>query len=147
MKLLHIPYKGSPPALVDVIAGRLDVFISSVPTALSQIKGGKISALAVSSNARSASLPDTPTISEAGVKGFDTSTWFGILAPAGTPAAIVAKLNAEINAALKSPEVAKQIDSEGGKPIGGTSAKFAELIKAELGKWSVAVKESGAKPD
>ena len=146
-KLLHVPYKGSAPALVDVMGGRLDTFMASVPTALTQIKGGKLRALAVSSKVRSQSLPDVPTMSEAGVAGFETTTWFGILAPAGTPMQIVDRLNTEINAALKSDAVARQIGSEGGSPLGGTKARFAELIKSEIAKWGVAVKESGAKAD
>jgi tripartite-type tricarboxylate transporter receptor subunit TctC len=146
-KLLHIPYKGSAPALTDLLGGRIDTFMASVPTALSQIKGGKLRALAVSSANRSPSLPDVPTMAEAGLKGFDSTTWFGIMVPAGTPKPIVDKLNSAINAALKAPEVGEKIAAEGGAPLGGTADKFATVLKADLASWGKVVKASGAKID
>lgn len=147
IKLLHVPYKGSGPALIDLIGHRLDSFMSSVPTALSQINGGKVHALAVSSASRSPSLPNVPTIGEGGVAGFDTTTWFGILAPAATPAPVLARLNEAVNGALQSPEVKEKIAAEGGSAIGGSAEKFAALLKADLAKWAVVVKDSGAKVD
>ena len=136
IKLLHVPYKGSAPALTDLMGNRLDSFMSSVPTVLTQIRAGRIRPLAVSSAKRSPSLPDVPTMAEAGLKDFDATTWFGILAPAGTPQPIVDRLNVAINVALKSPEVAEKIAVEGGSTLGGTAQKFAAYLKSELSTWS-----------
>jgi tripartite-type tricarboxylate transporter receptor subunit TctC len=147
VKLLHIPYKGASQALTDLMGGRVDMFFSSVPSALAQIKGGKLRAIAVTSKVRSPSLPDVPTVAETGFPGFDATTWFGILAPANTPQTIIDKLNAEINAALTHPEVRDKIASEGGGPLGGTTAQFTQLLTAELNRWGGIVKASGAKVD
>lgn len=147
VKFSHIPYKGSAQALQDLMGGRIDVFMSSVPTALAQIKGGKLRAIAVSAPARSPALPDVPTITEAGVKGVEAATWFGILVPANTDAKIVERLNKELNAALQAPEVREKIAAEGGGPIGGTAEKFAALLKSELPMWAKVVKDSGATVD
>jgi tripartite-type tricarboxylate transporter receptor subunit TctC len=144
---LHVPYKGSAPALTDLLGGRIDTFMASVPTALAQIKGGKLRAIAVSSRTRSPSLPETPTMDQAGISGFDANTWFGILAPVGTPQPILEKLNAAINAALKSNDVAEKIATEGGAPLGGTAETFATLMKTDLARWGEIVKASGAKVD
>jgi tripartite-type tricarboxylate transporter receptor subunit TctC len=145
VKMLHVPYKGAAQALTDLMGGRVDMFLSSVPSALAQIKGGKLRAIAVTSKTRSPSLPDVPTVDGSGFPGFDATTWFGILAPANTPQAVIDKLNAEINAALKTPEVGEKIASEGGAPLGGTAAAFAELMKTDLVRWGTIVKSSGAK--
>jgi tripartite-type tricarboxylate transporter receptor subunit TctC len=147
VKMQHIPYKGAAMALPDLIGGRVDLFLASVPSVLGQIKGGKLRAIAVTSLTRSPSLPTVPTVAESGFPGFDATTWFGILAPAKTPGAIVAKLNAEINAALKHPEVAEKISSEGGGALGGTAAHFAAVLKSDLVRWGAIVKASGAKVD
>jgi tripartite-type tricarboxylate transporter receptor subunit TctC len=147
VKMLHVPYKGAAQALTDLMGGRVDMFYSSVPSALAQIKGGKLRAIAVTSKSRSPSLPDVPTVDESGFAGFDATTWFGILAPAKTPQPVIDKLNAEINAALKSPEVGEKIASEGGKPLGGTADTFTALLTADLVKWGGIVKSSGAKVD
>ena len=145
VKMRHIPYKGAAQALTDLMGGRVDMFLSSVPSALAQIKGGKLRAIAVTSKRRSPSLPDVPTVAESGCADFDATTWFGILAPAKTPQAVIDKLNAEINAALKSPEVGEKIATEGGAPLGGTAAVFADLIATDLVRWGKIVKSSGAK--
>ena len=147
VKFSHIPYKGSSQALQDLIGGRIDIFMSSVPTALSQIKGGKLRAIAVSAPARSPALPDIPTMTEAGVKGVEATTWFGILVPAKTEATIVERLNKDLNTALQAPEVREKIAAEGGGPIGGTAGKFADLLKTELPMWAKVVKASGATVD
>ena len=147
VKFSHIPYKGSAQALQDLMGGRIDVFMSSVPTALAQIKGGKLRAIAVSAPARSPALPDVPTMTEAGVKGVEAATWFGILVPANTDAKIVERLNKELNAALQAPEVREKIAAEGGGPIGGTTEKFTALLKSELPMWAKVVKDSGATVD
>jgi tripartite-type tricarboxylate transporter receptor subunit TctC len=147
IKLLHVPYKGSAPALTDLLGGTIDLFMASVPTSLGQIKGGKIRALAVSSAKRAPNLPDVPTIGEAGLPGFDATTWWGVLAPTGTPAPIIARLNADLNAALATPEVREKIALEGGGAMGGSAATFAATLKSDLDRWSVIVKASGAKVD
>ena len=147
IKLQHIPYKGSAQAMTDLIGGQVQVYMSSVPTALSHIKGGKLRPIAVTSTKRVPALPDVPTISEAGYKGFDANTWFGLVAPKGTPPAIVDKINAEVNKVLKSPDVREKFAAEGGGPMGGTSAEFAALLKTDHAKWGKVVKDSGVKLD
>jgi tripartite-type tricarboxylate transporter receptor subunit TctC len=147
IQLAHIPYKGAAGAITDTIAGRVDLFLSSVPTSLGQIKGGKLRAIAVSAVNRSPSLPNVPTIGQSGYPGFDAGTWYGLFVAADTPKKIVQRLNIAANEALKSPDVIKIIRAEGGDVLGGTSAAFAALIKTDAAKWSVAVKDSGAKID
>ncbi len=147
IKLAHIPYKGSGQAITDLLGGRIDMFMASVPTALAQIKAGRLRALAVTSAARSPSLPDVATVGEVGYAGFDANSWYGILAPAKTPPAIVDRLNAEINAVLKSPEVRDKIASEGGTALGGTAERFGALLRSDAAKWAAIVKASGAKLD
>lgn len=143
----HVPYKGSSQAIVDVISGNVDVYLSSVPTMLGQIRQGKMRPLAVTSAKRVDDLPNVPTINESGYKGFDAVTWFGLLAPAGTPKDVVARLNAEFNKALANPELRKKLGDEGADPAGGTPEQFATLIKDEIPRWGKVVKESGAKVD
>jgi len=147
IKFQHIPYKGSAQALTDLMGGQVQVYMSSIPTALSHIKGGKLRAIAVTSPKRAPSLPDVPTIAEAGYKGFDANTWFGLVAPAGTPAPIVSKINAEVNRILKMPDVREKFAAEGGGPLGGSSQEFAALLKSDYVKWGKVVKDSGAKLD
>lgn len=147
VKTQHVPYKGASQAMTDVISGTVDLYMSSVPTLLGHIKQGKVRALAVTSAKRVDDLPDVPTINESGYKGFDAVTWFGLLAPAGTPKDVIAKLNAEFNKALQQPELAKRLGDEGADPAGGTPEQFAALIKAEIPRWGKVVKESGARID
>tara|TARA_B100001105_G_C22359072_1_gene429379 strand:+ start:221 stop:1189 length:969 start_codon:yes stop_codon:yes gene_type:complete len=143
----HVPYKGAAQALTDVISGQVELYMSSVPTLIGQIKQGKLRALAVTSASRVDDLPNVPTINESGYKGFDAVTWFGLLAPAGTPKEVVTRLNAEFNKALKQPELAKRLSDEGADPAGGTPEQFAALIKEEIPRWGKVVKDSGAKID
>jgi tripartite-type tricarboxylate transporter receptor subunit TctC len=147
IKTQHVPYKGANQALTDVISGNVDLYMSSVPTLLQHIKQGKLRALAVTSAKRVDDLPNVPTINESGYKGFDAVTWFGLLAPAGTPKDVIAKVNAEFNKALKLPELSKRLEDEGGDPAGGTPEEFAALIKADIPRWGKVVKDSGAKVD
>ena len=147
IKTQHVPYKGASQALTDVISGNVDLYMSSVPTLLGQIKQGKLRALAVTSAKRVDDLPNVPTINESGYKGFDAVTWFGLLAPAATPKDAIAKLNAEFNKALKTPELSKRLGDEGADTAGGTPEEFAALIKGDIPKWGKVVKESGAKVD
>jgi len=145
-KFEHIPYKGASGAVPDLLGGNVDFFMSSVPTVSGQIASGKIRALAVTSAKRSAILPNVPTVGET-VKGFEANTWFGILAPAKTPKAIIDTLNAAINKALQDPGVRKSIEGEGGEVLGGTPEQFAKLVKSDLAAWTTVVKASGAKVD
>lgn len=141
--LMHIPYKGSSPALMDAIAGNVDLLVSSIPSAIGQIKVGKLRPLAVTSAKRSSMLPDVPTVAELGYKKFDVSTWYGLLAPAGTPAHVVNTLNAAVNALLKDPGVRAAIMAQGAEPEAMTPAKFSELLKTDYVKWKAIVEASG----
>jgi tripartite-type tricarboxylate transporter receptor subunit TctC len=145
--MTHIPYKGSAPALSDLLGGQVQLMFDNLPPSLPQIKGGKLRALGVTSAARAPALPDTPTIAESGLPGFDASSWFGLLAPAGTPPAIIAKLNTEIAKWLATPEAKEKLVAIGANIAGGTPEDFARHIQAETVKWARVVKESGAKVD
>ncbi|MGN8004500.1 Bug family tripartite tricarboxylate transporter substrate binding protein [Acidovorax sp. 22279] len=147
IQLRHIPYKGAAQAMTDLMGGQIDLYMSSVPTLLGHVRNGKLKVIAITSAQRSAQLPDVPTLAESGFKGFEAVTWFGVLAPAGTPAAIVAQLNKAINQALKQPDVADKLRSEGGDILGGTSEQFAALLRTEVPRWSKIVKDSGASLD
>lgn len=147
IKLTHVPYKGAPPALTDTLGGQVQSFLSSVPSALGHIRTGRLRALAVTSAKRSAEMSDVPTIAESGYRGFDANTWYGLLAPAGTPAAVVARLNAEVNRVLAMPDVRQTLASEGGDAVGGSPGQFASFLRIEHAKWGRVVKESGAKLD
>ena len=147
IKAQHVPYKGASQAIVDVISGNVEIYLSSVPTLLGHIKQGKVRALAVTSARRVDDLPKVPTINESGYKGFDAVTWFGLLAPAGTPKDVVARINAEFNKALQNAELRKKLGDEGADPAGGTPEQFAALIRDEIPRWGKVVKESGAKVD
>ncbi|WP_454688655.1 Bug family tripartite tricarboxylate transporter substrate binding protein [Achromobacter aloeverae] len=147
IQLSHIPYKGASSALTDTIAGRDDLMMSSIPTSFGQIKAGQLRAVAVSADRRSASLPDVPTIAEAGYPGFNAGTWYGFFVPAKTPQAVVDTLNEAANEALRSPDVVKTIQADGGEVIGGSSKAFLAVLHEDAAKWSKAVKESGARVD
>jgi tripartite-type tricarboxylate transporter receptor subunit TctC len=147
IKLTHIPYKGAAQGVTDVIAGEVQLYVSSVPTLIGHIKSGKMRPLAVTSLTRVADLPDVPTVAESGYKGFEAITWFGVLGPAKLPKDIVAKLNADINAALKDPVLAKKLAEQGADVMGGTPEQFAKLIRDDIARWGKLVKESGAKID
>lgn len=145
IKIRHIPYKGSNPALMDALAGNIDLLVSSVPSAIAQIKAGKLRPLAVTSAARSSSLPDVPTVAESGYKDFDVSTWYGVFVPAGTPAAVVTTLNTEINKLLANPEVKAAIQAQGAEPLAMKVDQFSNLLRADYAKWKGIVQASGAK--
>ena len=146
--LVHFPYRGSGPAILDMVGGTMDVMFDNLPSALPHIKSGKLKALAVTSSQRSAVLPDVPTVEEAGnLKGFDASSWFGLLAPAGTPADIVNRLQQESAKAMNNPAVKEKLLAQGAIPGGNTPAEFSKMIAAEIKKWAQVVKVSGAKVD
>ena len=138
--MLHIPYRGTAPSLTDLIAGQIDASFTGAPTVLQHIKSGRLRALAVSSTQRLAALPEVPTVAEGGFPGFEADQWYGVVAPAGTPAALVARLNAEINKALALPDVARQLAMEGALPMPGTPKAFAELITREIPRWAEVVR-------
>jgi tripartite-type tricarboxylate transporter receptor subunit TctC len=146
--MAHIPYRGSSPALLDLAAGNMDVMFDNLPSAMQLIKGGRIKALAVTSGQRSSAMPDLPTIEEAaGLKGFEASSWFGLLAPAGTPMDIVNRIQQEVAKSLNTPAIKEKMQLQGAIPSGNTSAQFATMIEAEHKKWAAVVKASGAKVD
>lgn len=146
-KFQHVPYKGAAQALTDLMGGSIESYMSSATTLVGHVKGGKLRALAVSGKKRLESMPDVPTIEESGYPQFDAVSWFGLLAPAGTPEAIVTRINTEVNKVLALPEVKEKIAAEGGGPIGGTPQEFARFLAAELPRWAKLVKESGAAID
>ena len=131
----HIPYKGSNAAMMDVLAGNVDLLVSSVPSAMAQIQTGKLRALAVTSAKRSTSLPDVPTVAELGYKGFDVSTWYGLFMPAGTPREIVATMNTAVNKLLAQPETREAIHAQGAEAQAMSTEEFAQLLKTDYLKW------------
>ena len=146
-KILHVPYKGSGPLTTDLLSGQITMSFDTITPVLPHIKGGKLRALAVTTNVRSPALPDVPTLEEAGLKGFNIGTWFGVLAPAATPKDIVAKLNLEMVKVIQSPEFRKRMSEIGANPIGNTSAQMAAQIKEETEKFAIAVKEANVTVD
>jgi tripartite-type tricarboxylate transporter receptor subunit TctC len=150
VSMTHIPYKGSGPALLDMVGGNADVMFDNLPSSMQQIKGGKLVALAVTSSRRSPALPDIPTVEEAGgpsLKGFEASSWFGLLAPAGTSADTVNRVQQAVAKALEAPAMKEKLQAQGAIPSGNTPAEFARLIDSEHTKWAKVVKDSGAKVD
>lgn len=147
ISLTHIPYKGAAQASTDVVSGRVELYFSTVPTVLGHIKNGKLKPIVVTSLKRVDDLPAVPTIAESGFKDFEASTWFGFVAPAGTPKEIVTLLNTEINKALQSPDVKKKLSDQGADVLGGSPETFAATIKSDLARWAPIIKASGATLD
>ena len=147
VQLTHVPYKGAAQGATDLIGGQVQLYVSSVPTLIGHIKNGKMRAIAVTSAKRADDLPQVPTIAESGYKGFDAVTWFGIAGPAKLPADVVARLNTEVNKALKTPDLLKKLSDQGADVAGSTPEQFAKLIRDETARWGKVVKESGAKVD
>ena len=143
----HVPYKGSAPALTDLIGGQVQLMFDSMPSAMPHVKAGKLRPLAVTTLTRSTTVPDLPTIAEAGVAGFDISTWYGLWAPKNTPREIVERLAAETAKILKLPEVRERYAALGAEPVGSTPDEFAAYCRSELTKWARVVRESGARAD
>jgi tripartite-type tricarboxylate transporter receptor subunit TctC len=144
-KAIHIPYKGSAPGLTDLMSGNVQLFFDSIPSALPQVRAGKVKGIGVASSARTAVLPELPTLAEGGLKGFAADSWFGVMVPAGTPKEIVLKLNADIVKALDSEEVKSIISRQGGEVMGSTPERMAQQIRGDREKWGKVVRESGAK--
>jgi tripartite-type tricarboxylate transporter receptor subunit TctC len=147
VQMTHIPYKGAAPAVIDLIAGHVSLMFDNLSSALPNIKAARVRALAVTTLKRSPLLPDLPTISESGLRGFDISTWFGIFAPAGTPPDVVAKLNGEIVRILHTREMTERLAALGAEPVGNKPDEFAAFIKTEIPKYAKVIKASGAKAD
>jgi tripartite-type tricarboxylate transporter receptor subunit TctC len=143
VKMAHVPYKGSAPALTDIMAGTVDVMFDNMPSSIGHIQGGKIRAMAVTTEKRSATLPDVPTVAET-VPGYEASAWFGIGAPKGTPADVIDKLNKAVNEALNDPKMVARLADLGGAPMGGTPADFGKVMADEVAKWKKVVEFSGA---
>jgi tripartite-type tricarboxylate transporter receptor subunit TctC len=146
-KMLHVPYKGSSAAHPDLIGGRTSMIFDTVSAIQAHVKSGAVRGIAVTTSARSSVFPDLPTVSEAGLKGYDASTWGGILAPAGTPKDVIAKLNTAINAALKAEDVQAKLTGAGVQIQGGTPEAFAAVIQSEIDKWGKVVKDAGIQPE
>jgi tripartite-type tricarboxylate transporter receptor subunit TctC len=146
--MVHLPYRGSPPAVADLIAGNVDIMFDNIPSAINFIKAGRLKALAVTSAKRSPALPDLPTVAEAAnLPGYEATSWFGILVPANTPPDLVRLINTEAVRAINSPAVREKYAAMGAEPVGNTPEQFANFIKSEIAKWTRVVKESGAKVD
>lgn len=147
VEMNHVPYKGSAPALLDVISGRLQLAMPTLPTALAQIKAGRVRALGVTSERRSASLPDVPTIAEAGVTGYEASNWYALLAPAGTPQRIVEKLNALVVEIVAEAAATAAIQRAGAEALTGTPSACTRFVSAQLDKWKQVIRKAGIKPN
>jgi tripartite-type tricarboxylate transporter receptor subunit TctC len=143
--LVHVPYKGAQPALTDVIAGQVQVMFATSASVIPFVKAGKLRALAVTSARRSPSVPDLPTVSEAGVAGFEAITWHGVVVPSATPAPLVERLNRDIVAVLGAPDLRERLAALGAEVLAGTPREFADYIAAEIPKWAKVVRDSGAK--
>ncbi|MGZ5120103.1 MAG: tripartite tricarboxylate transporter substrate binding protein [Burkholderiales bacterium] len=144
--IVHVPYKGGAPGVIDVLGGQVPLMFVSMPSVLGHVKAGKLVALAVTSARRSDAAPDVPTFAET-IPRFESSSWYGIVAPANSPRDVIAKLNAEVLASLKLPDVREIFAAQGTDIIGSTPEEFARYIKAELAKWAIVVKKSGARVD
>ena len=145
--LLHIPYKGSGQAVVDLMAGQVEMNFDTMPTVLSYILAGRLKAIAVGAQHRTVHLPAVPTVAESGLPGFEATNWYGLFAPAGTPREVVAKINADVERALQAPDLRERIINTGGEPQGGGSEAFAAFIRAEVAKWGKTIKEANIRFD
>ena len=145
--ITHIPYKGSAPALTDLLGGQVNIMFDLVLTAAPHVRAGTARAIAVTGRERSAVLPQVPTVAESGVAGYEVSAWFALFAPAGTPPAAVNRLNMEVARAMKLPDVRERLASQGAEPLTSSPEDTAAYVKSELAKWSRVVKASGMKID
>ena len=145
--MVHVPYKGTGPAVLDVLAGQVGIMFASIPSVIGHIKAGKLLALGVTSARRSAALPEVPAIAEAGLAHYELASWFGLVAPAGAPSAVVARLNAEANRVLATPEFARRLEAEGGEAAPGSPEAFGAFMRAEIDRWAAVVRRTGAQVD
>jgi tripartite-type tricarboxylate transporter receptor subunit TctC len=146
-KLIHVPYKGNAPAITGLLSGESSMLFATLPTVLPQVQAGRLRGIAVLGAKRSVAVPQFPTLAEAGLKGFEVNNWTGLFAAAGTPAAVIAKLNAESNRIMQLPEVQSRLPREGLRHVAMTAEQFAGFVRAEKDKWAPLVKASGAKAD
>ena len=147
LKLVHVPYKGVGPGITDLVAGHVQVMLTSILSTLNYVNAGRLRALAVTGAARSEVAPAVPTVAESGVPGYQATQWFGVIAPAGTPPAVIQRLHGDIVKTLKEPEVRKLFLNNGATPVGSTPEAFAAFLKADIEKWAKVVKAAGVKPD
>ena len=147
INIVHIPFKGSPAAVIGVIAGQIALAIPNIPPALPHVRSGKLKALAVTTAKRAAGVPDLPTVAEAGLPGYEATAWFGVLAPAATPSQIIARLNAAIVKIAHAREMQERLTAEGADAVGNTPEQFAQIIKSDIAKWAKVIKASGARAD
>ncbi|HWT20158.1 MAG TPA: tripartite tricarboxylate transporter substrate binding protein [Variovorax sp.] len=145
--LTHVPYKGAGEAMLGVVSGQVDVLVTAAPTAIPQVRGGKVRALLVTSAQRLDALPDVPTSSEAGMKAFNATNWFGIAAPKGTPQPIIDKMQAEVKRALTSPDLARRFAEQGASPGGMAAADFQKYVKSQTQDWGAVIKAAGVQPE
>jgi tripartite-type tricarboxylate transporter receptor subunit TctC len=144
VQMVHVPYRGTAAAMTDVLSGQIQVIFDTLPSAMPFVKSGHVKVLGVSSVRRDPALPNVPTIAEAGVPGYEIGSWYGILAPAGTPPAIVERISAEVRRIVRDPAVSARLAAQGATPVGSTPAEFSAFIKREIAKWAVVIKGSGA---
>ena len=147
LDIVHVPYKGSSGARTDVIGGQVQMMFDAVTTMAPQVRAGKVRALGTTGKSRSAVLPDVPTMSEAGLPGYETTIWLGIMAPAGTPTAVVERLNSEINKIVRNPEVKAEWSKQGAEAMSMTAEEFVQFVREDIAKWAKVVQVSGAKAD
>jgi len=145
--ITHIPYKGSAPAVTDLIAGQVDVMFDNTPNVLPQVRAGKLKGIAVSTKARTPLAPDIPAVDEAGVPGYDVSVWFGVLTVAGTPREIVQRLNSEMVKVLSSPEIKERFGKMGVEVVAGSPEQFSGFLRGEVSRWAKVIKDAGIKAD
>ncbi|MCE2950362.1 MAG: tripartite tricarboxylate transporter substrate binding protein [bacterium] len=143
LDIVGIPYRGGGPAVLDLIGGRVQMYFSTIPAAIAQVRAGKLRGLAVTSAKRVNLIPEVPTVAESGLPGYEIVGWFGLFAPAGTPAPIIGRLEKEVNAALQLPDVQKRFGSQGLLPGGGTSAELGKFLRAEIARWGTLIKDIG----
>jgi tripartite-type tricarboxylate transporter receptor subunit TctC len=146
-KMLHVPYKGSGPGLIDLMSGQIQVYFANLTAGLPHIRANRVRALAVTGHKRTPLLSDLPTVAEAGLPGYFVTGYFGVLAPAGTPPAVIARLNSEIIKAVRAPDVQSTLANEGAEAAGGTPEEFAALLKTEVVQWATVVRIAGLKPE
>jgi tripartite-type tricarboxylate transporter receptor subunit TctC len=144
-QMQHVPYKGTAPAVTDLVAGQIQLMFTGVPAVMAQVKAGQLRALAVSSPHRVKAVPDLPTVAESGYPGFEADQWYGVVAPANTPPDIIAKLNQQINKTLGTPEIASRLESEGAEATPNPPQVFADLITSEIKRWRTVIEKGGVK--
>ena len=147
VKMQHVPYKGSAPALADLMAGQTSIMFDNLPSSIAFVRAGKLRPIAITTLNRAPELPNVPTVAESGVPGFDASSWFGLLAPANTPPAVIKRIDDALIKVLATTDLKKKIIDQGGEPVGEKPEQFAAFIKSETAKWAKVVKESGASVD